>query len=338
MATKLLNPWALDSEGKLVNAENAVKGQQYSCPVCKEQLSLCKKGNGPNARRDHFKHRPDSHCPGPSESDIHKLAKEGIYNILHCAIEKHQALPIAWTCPDCGMDFRVNLLKKAKSVEKEKDLGTSRPDIALLDENGNVIVAVEIVFTHEPTTETIKFYNEKNIVLIRYVFHTIEECNFLFAKLSYPDSVNMCFRHSCPSCQSMPFPRKLVPLRNDEGKYTGLAVGIETPFNDEPFLGLSFSEQDKIEAQTFVNERSSTIQINYIEKSGMHWAAFVRKQVVAPHPTRYSRYGGSPIDYIDIRMGRPKSKSSNRSNYGKPKSSTSKKNPGAKKTGGKRRR
>lgn len=206
MANELLNPWALDSNGMLVNAEKAEKGQQYSCPKCHEHLSLCKKGKGPNARRNHFKHKPGSHCSGPSESDIHILAKEGISNIIRSAIEKHQDIPITWTCPECGMDFSANLLKKAKAVEVEKNLGTSRPDIALLDENGKVIVAIEIVYKHEPTDETSKFYNEQNIVLVRYVFHTIEECSFLYAKIKFPDSVNLCFRHNCPSCKSMSFP------------------------------------------------------------------------------------------------------------------------------------
>jgi len=338
MVTKLLNPWALDSDGKLVNAETAEKGQQCSCPVCHELLTLCKKGSGPNARRDHFKHRSDSHCPGPTESDIHRLAKEGIHNIIRTAIEKHQEIPIFWKCSECGTGFTANLIKKAKGIEIEKDLGTSRPDIALLDENGNVIVAVEIVYTHEPTDDTIKFYNEQNIVLVRYVFHSIEECNFLDVKLIFPDSVNMCFKHTCSNCQSMPFPRKLIPLQNEECKYNALAVGIETPFNDEPFLGLAFDEQDRVKAQEFIDKRSSKFQLNYIEHSGMHYATFVRKPVVTPRPVRRTRYGGSPIDYIDSSMGYKQGNKRYGSNRGKSYSSSKKRTSGAKKTGGKRRR
>ena len=334
MATNLLNPWALDSEGKLINAEKAEKGQQYTCPICKETLKLCKKGTGPNARRDHFKHNSDSHCPGPTESDIHIFAKEGIYKILHSAIENRHDIPIAWTCPECGMDFKANLLKKAKSVEMEKDLGTSRPDIALLDENGKVIVALEIVYTHEPNLETIKFYNEQNIVLIRYVFHSIEECNFLFAKLKFPDSLNMCFRHSCPSCQSMPFPRKLVPLHNQENKVIGFAVGMDAPFFDDPFIGLPFNDQVKQDARLFVQQHCPQYQLQFRDEQIPH-VLFVRPQI-QPQPKPInprSLYRGNPFAPTPLEKAQKQERRKNaiKTNYAKMSKS-------AKKTGGKRRK
>lgn len=334
MATELLNPWALDSNGMLVNAEKAEKGQQYTCPTCHEYLSLCKKGSGPNARRDHFKHKPGSHCSGPSESDIHILAKEGIYNIIRSAIDKHQDIPITWTCPECGMDFSANLLRKAKAVEMEKNLGTSRPDIAMLDGNGNVIVAIEIVYTHEPTDNTSKFYNEHNIVLVRYDFHSIEECSLLFTKIKYPDSVNLCFRLSCPSCQSMPFQRKLAPLRNEENKIYGFAVGMDAPFFDDPFIGLPFNVQVKQDAHLFVQQHCPQYQLLFRDEQIPH-VLFVRPQT-QPQPkpvnTR-SLYRGNPFAPTPLEKAQKQERRKNaiKANYAKMSKRT-------KKSGGKRRR
>lgn len=333
MVTKLLNPWALDSDGKLVNAETAERGQQYSCPVCHELLTLCKKGSGPNARRDHFKHRSDSHCPGPTESDIHRLAKEGMFNIIRSAIENQQEIPIVWTCPECGMDFQANLIKKAKSVEIEKDLGTSRPDIALLDENGKVIVAVEIVYTHEPTKTTSEFYDEQNIVLVRYVFHSIEECNFLHAKLKYPDSVNLCFNLSCPSCQSMPFPRKLAPLSNEENKIYGFAVGVELPFFDYPFIGLPFNDQTIQDVHQFVQQHCPQYRLHFKKEQIPH-VLFVRPQQPKPKPVNTrSLYRGNPFAPTPLEKAQKQERRKNaiKANYAKISKS-------AKKSGGKRRR
>ncbi len=337
MESKLLNPLAIDSKGNFVSIENAQKGQDYYCPKCKEQLTFRKQGTGPHAHRNHFSHKVNSDCHGLSETEIHRTAKEGIYEILLSAIEKHRDFPIAWTCPECGMLFKANLLKRASAVKMELDMGKAKPDIALLDENGEVIVAVEVVFTHEPEPETMAFYNENNIVVVRLDFHSIEECNFLSLKLTYPTSVNVCFKHNCPSCQSMPFPRFIHPLLNADEKYYAVAVAINTPFEEQPFWGLPFSEQDKINAQAYVNEHFSGIQLNYIERLGVHCATFARKPVTITRPHRYVRYGGSPIDYIDSRMDHPQKPRRYTSNKGNHKTSSAKKSYGGKKTGGKRR-
>lgn len=336
MESKLLNPLAIDDDGKLISVDQARKGQSYLCPKCNQPLKYCAKGTGPNARTSHFKHKVHTDCHGLSESEIHKMAKDGIYEILFSAIENQRDIHISWTCPECGLDFKANLLKRAKSVVTEKEFGSTRPDIALLDENGKPLVAVEIVFKHEATPETIEFYENNNIVHVRLLFRSLDECYNLMNKLQYPDSVNVCYNKSCPHCQSSKTNRGIYTLLNSErNAINGLAVGLFNPFGDEPILGLKFTEQDKQNAIAIANKNWPQYQLQFNEDTDFPHATFEYKRTVIQPRRPQSRYRGSFIDYFDNKMDNPQSNYRYRSSKGK-KSGTTKKY-GAKKSGGKRR-
>ena len=62
-----------------------------------------------------------------------------------------KALNINWTCNARSKHYtEFNLLAKTAKIEPEYPLEGYRPDIALLDPEGRVIGAIEIVYTHEP--------------------------------------------------------------------------------------------------------------------------------------------------------------------------------------------
>lgn len=281
----LLNPYAIDSNGNCVSIEHARKGQYYSCPKCGEPLSYCKKGYGPHARQNHFKHKKDSNCSGytlhESESAIHKIAKESIYSILFEHIENKQDFNISWECSDCHLTMKANLLRRAKSVQMELDLGVVRPDVAILDENGNTIIAIEVVFTHDIESETMEFYNNHNIAVVRILIHSAEDCNNIMQKLQHPDSVNYCINLKCFFCQSMKFRRQIIPLLNDDNKYYAVAVGVFNPFDNKPFCGLPFTDQDYQNANQFVKtnfERDTNLRLK--NNNGFYFATFVKRFVV----------------------------------------------------------
>lgn len=343
MGKELLNPWAIDADGKYVSIEHAQSGQSYYCPKCKEPLSFRKKGKGPNAHRDHFSHRPDCDCKGytahESESAIHKFAKESIFTILDNAIKEHQEFPISWICHYCNQEFQGNLLQRAGSVVVEKEFGSSRPDIALLDADGRPIVAIEVVFTHDVEENTLQFYQDSSIVLVRVVVHSAEDCNDLVQKLSNPDSVNLCFNGECPSCQSMSHFRNLIRATAN-GEIIGIAVSVFNPFCDKNIKGVPFTQEEQNRAVEVAKKIWPNWQFSMKQLYGVNYLAPEKQQVTvtATHPHRYVRYGGSPIDYIDSKMSRSHSSSGHRSGFRKYKSSTSKRSSGTKKSGGKRRR
>ena len=330
----LLNPWALDENGNFVSIEHAQKNQEYFCPTCHQPLTYRKKGDGPRAHQDHFSHKRKSNCSGPSESYIHKFAKQGVHDILHSAIVDHRDILISWTCPKCGMEFKANLLTRAKSVVMEKNLGEAQADVALLDENEKVMFAIEIVYTHDVESKTLEFYEDNRVVLIRIVIRSAEDCNDLMHKLQYPDSVNVCFKANCPNCQSQQQFRKIIKITNKENLIVGFAVGMINPFNGELIKGLPFNETERQKVINLVNTKWPSLQLRFYDDATIPHALLEQKTIPIPRSRPYSRYRGSRIDYIDSGIERQQSRPHYRSNQGKRKSSPSKKKSG----GGRRRR
>lgn len=283
MADNLLNPWAVDCNGNIISIEHAQKGQEYTCPKCGEPLSYCKSGTGPHARRDHFKHKADTDCvgyctPHETESYIHKTAKEGICRILKTCLDNGQPFIFSWTCPTCGQQFKGNLLNRAATVKTENVVDTARSDVAILNGQGDEIVAIEVVYKHDVEQSTLALYEEKNITLIRLNFYTVEDLNELEHKLRNPDNVNICLNVKCNECQESHMPRLIIPLQNKDGKNAAVAVAVQNPFDEkQSFWGLPFIEQDKQNAIDFVHRNWPDVQIDLqpAEQSGLHLARFV---------------------------------------------------------------
>lgn len=330
MESRLLNPLAIDSDGNLIGVDQARRGQSYLCPKCNQPLKYCAKGTGPNARTSHFKHKVHTDCHGLSESEIHKMAKDGIYEILLSAIENHRDIYISWTCPECGLDVKANLLKRAKSVVTEKVFGITRPDIALLNENDKPFIAVEIVFKNEASAETIEFYENNDIIHVRLVFRSLDECKNLMQKLQYPDSVNVCYNKSCPRCQSSKTNRGIYTLLNTErNAINGLAVGLFNPFGDEPILGLQFSEQDRKNAIAIANKNWPQYQLQFNENTDFPHATFVARQTINRQVNPYKRnpFQLTPLEQVQKTERR---NAARRRNYAK-------KGKSSKKSGGRRK-
>ena len=54
------------------------------------------------------------------------------------------------SCNQCSEELTINLVEWASSVSREKLVGTVRPDISLLDENGEPVRFIEVVDSHAP--------------------------------------------------------------------------------------------------------------------------------------------------------------------------------------------
>ena len=307
MINNLLNPWALDSNGKIIGIEHAQKGQDYTCPKCGEPLSYCKSGTGPHTRRDHFKHKADTNCVGYStphetESYIHKTAKEGICRILLSCLENQRPFPISWTCPSCGQQFEGDLLNGASEVKTENVVASARSDVAILNEQGDEIVAIEVVYKHDVEQSTLELYEEKKITLVRLIFRSVEDLNDLEQKLHNPDSVNICLNVKCNDCQTSHLQRHIIPLQNHKGEYDAIAVAILNPFDSKQLTwGLPFNEQDKQNAVDYVRRNCPNVPINLEpakQSSGQYYARIVVQrqnqiqiQMPMPMPRIMNPYG-----------------------------------------------
>ena len=188
---------AYDENQNIVFADNAIKGRKYYCLDCKEELTYRNSGKtGKGSRRPHFAHRGGGGHNCDPESVLHAAFKNEAAKLLEGFIAENKGFDIKWTCKECGIPYVGNLLFVAKSVKVEYDLKECKPDIALLDETRKVRIAVEIVKTHEPEDNAIKYYKEHGIILVKY--NVVEEdLHRIEDKLKNPDYVSLCLRSNC---------------------------------------------------------------------------------------------------------------------------------------------
>jgi len=144
---------AFNQEGQLVPPRNGVKKMNYFCPGCKNP-AIFKKGTKKIA---HFAHKAKNVCQyydHPSEGERHKQAKlqlqlalkkreNSIFVIQKCACHKEEVSRIKLT------DIMGYVVVEHPFVHNGR---SCRADIAIVDDDSNMLYIVEICDTH-PTDE-----------------------------------------------------------------------------------------------------------------------------------------------------------------------------------------
>ena len=219
--TKLLLPYAINSSGNFVHIDNARKGDIYICPSCGANLSLriSKIPKGQKYHRpNHFAHKGsvDNYC---SESFLHKLFKQRVAEYIRTELEKpNKAIWFEWECDKCNEQHKGNLLKKATKVIEELDMQICKPDIALLDKDDKVVIVIEIVVTHKPSSETLQFYEDNKIACLQIGVSDFSECDKIQEKILHPNSVSMCPNPICKKCgKVMNNAKSLLSTKNGRG-------------------------------------------------------------------------------------------------------------------------
>ncbi len=198
----ILLPYAYNEKNELIHIDDARKDCVYKCPCCSADLSLriskIPKGQKYH-RRNHFFHKSlnENHC---SETFLHKMFKEKVYNYIKSKLLSKEDLDFEWVCEKCTSLHKGNLLKKVVNVILEYNLGECKPDIALLDENNKVIIVVEIVVTHKPEELVLKYYEDNRIACLQLFVDDFHDCNNVKHKLSHPNKVNLCPNPICSNC------------------------------------------------------------------------------------------------------------------------------------------
>jgi hypothetical protein len=198
--TKILYTVATDKNGQLIKANDAEKGNDFFCPVCKSELILRKSGKtGKGTKRPHFAHRTLTPNCTP-ETALHYSFKNLLADKLQKHITEGTPLPFSWNCEFCGGQHSGNLLKKVKDVKVEYNLTVCKPDIALLEDNEKVFGVVEVVVTHKPEENALKYYNDNNIILIQINLTSDKDIDELDNRISQPNKVGTCFNPKCKTC------------------------------------------------------------------------------------------------------------------------------------------
>jgi len=134
------------------------------------------------------------------ETALHDSFKNLLADKLRQHITTQTPLPISWQCEYCYDGHTGNLLKKIKAVKVEHNMTVCQPDIALFDGDDKVFAAVEIVVTHKPEENVLKFYHDNNIILIQINLTSDKDIDELENKIAKPDFVGTCFNPKCKTC------------------------------------------------------------------------------------------------------------------------------------------
>jgi len=147
---KLKVPAAFNEDGRITRPENAVKGTDYRCPACRTIVTFrCGK-----IRRPHFGHRPNTGCS--NESQKHSAAKAWIAQVINDYLSgKGKAIVIHRKCPNCGKRTQEPLpavVCRAGTKERKTPDGCV-VDVPLYDERDELVLCVEVLYTHEVSRE-----------------------------------------------------------------------------------------------------------------------------------------------------------------------------------------
>ena len=204
---KILYTVAKKEDGSLIEANEALKGDNYFCCVCNQKLTLRKSEK--RIRRPHFAHKVLTNNCTP-ETALHFAFKNILYKKIESFIAKDLSLNMKWECNSCYKEHNSNMLKNIKKVKLEYNLGSCRPDIALLDANGNVIIVIEVVVSHYPEEKVLEFFKKNNIILIRFDLKGDEDLDIIRDEILKPSFIDFCFNPKCKICDNFMQDKKII--------------------------------------------------------------------------------------------------------------------------------
>jgi hypothetical protein len=192
MEKEILHKYAEDKNGKIIHISNALLGESYYCPECREKF-VFKKGK---IRQQHFAHsNSSSNCTG--EGYLHKTFKKMLLELLKEHISNKLPLDINWVCNVCNNKHNANLVFGITDVKDEYNLEVCRPDIVLINEVGNIPIIIEIVHKHEPENNVIEYCKNNKTVLIRIKLDSLDDLEKVNNKIIFPTNIIFFDKMNC---------------------------------------------------------------------------------------------------------------------------------------------
>ncbi len=187
MSSTSTYPTAKTFTGEVVLADKAAKSDTLFCLSCGQQM-LLKRGE---IRIAHFAHKvvPET-CS--YETVLHSSFKHLLFQRISESLTQQISLLMFWNCSKCYEKHQGNLLKKARDVKLEHSFGTCQPDLTLFDSNGNPIVFIEIVVTHQPEANVLAYCKAHKITLVKFELKKFEDLERLEADILDPNYVDCC--------------------------------------------------------------------------------------------------------------------------------------------------
>lgn len=134
--------YAIDGDGRVHPAEDAPRGDAYTCPQCHKPLVL-KRGV---VMQPHFAHRPEDEHSG--ETFLHHVAKYLIAQTVRESRRRFPRLRIIRTCPVCASIMEQEVPESVNGAKVECRLPSGYIlDVGLFG-GGELIGGVEVLCTH----------------------------------------------------------------------------------------------------------------------------------------------------------------------------------------------
>ncbi|MBR1995522.1 MAG: hypothetical protein IJ990_08320 [Alistipes sp.] len=197
---RLLLPYAYNSDGERIHIDDARRGQKYTCPNpdCGAEL-LLRIGK---IKRKHFAHKVNFgyHC---TETVLHKLFKDKCEELIRERINSKQDLFYGWKCKQCNKEYKESLLTNVVDVISECNLGSCRPDLALIDNNGNVVSVIEVIVFHKPEPKVEQYYADNKIICIQVKLNSYEDCDDVQKIFANTEKVKLYPQRICGHCDQI---------------------------------------------------------------------------------------------------------------------------------------
>ena len=203
---EVLYKYAENVNGKIIHINNAMSGEKYICPECKEKFTF---KNG-KIRQRHFSHsNSSSNCTG--EGYLHKTFKKMLLELIRNNLSSNLPLIVNFKCNICNMEHNGDILNEIIEVKDEHNLEMCRPDIVLINKKNAVPIIIEIVDKHEPEVNVFNFCKKNSTVLIRIKIETINDLENVNKKISFPSNVFFFNQLNCPNYQQYIIKEQRIP-------------------------------------------------------------------------------------------------------------------------------
>jgi len=277
MNKEILYTTATDKNGGLIRINNAEKGVDYYCPLCKKEFILRKSGKtGKGSRRSHFAHNEITPNCTP-EGVLHYSFKKMLIELLERHKTENKPFILNWFCNSCGCKNSGNLLEKTASIKEEYGLGECRPDIALIDKAEKIIAVIEVVVTHEPEESVLQYYKENKITLIRIDLTSEQDLNRIEEKVKNPDIVDLCLSPKCSNRDQYRINRRVAVLQTQCNRCSSpiekYEIAIESVLGKR--MSLDFTDDEINWMKSKANEIGFRVQIAEKEDTKEKYPVFV---------------------------------------------------------------
>lgn len=201
----LLIPFAL-KDGRIVHVDSVDSGRACGCicPACKEML-VARKGR---IRVHHFAHDAGAACDG--ESALHATAKLLLFQRIQDALKAQGAapdMPVVWQCRICpdGCEHQGNLLRRTSGAAMEQTIpgANIRPDILLTNADGIPSAFLEIVHTHAPEENVIRYAGNNKIPILEFRIQSADDLARIAGESLQPQTARIpgCPCLICSQCK-----------------------------------------------------------------------------------------------------------------------------------------